>query len=236
MIESGNTGVPRIRLSACSLRVPRRWILAFAAAPYPPRRRLRGRPAGAAAAGGPGRIRVRHGRSSPTAQLDTLRVAKAGSMTGYTPRQVPALAQHRRQLRRPRRRCSSATAPRSRRPAATSSPAPGPASTTARRSPTRQDRHRPHGAAGQRLALRRRRLDRREARRLRQRPGPPAAARGLGDVEPVQGRPGSGHLEAAVRPATGASTREDWIAVKTYWKLTVTAAEKAALEDMLGTC
>jgi len=29
---------------------------------------------------------------------------------------------------------------------------------------------------------------------------------------------------------------EDWIAVKQYWALTVTAAEKAALTDMLGTC
>jgi hypothetical protein len=29
---------------------------------------------------------------------------------------------------------------------------------------------------------------------------------------------------------------EDWIAVKTYWKLTVTTAEKAALTDMLETC
>jgi hypothetical protein len=29
---------------------------------------------------------------------------------------------------------------------------------------------------------------------------------------------------------------EDWITVKAYWKLTVTLAEKSALEDMLGTC
>lgn len=29
---------------------------------------------------------------------------------------------------------------------------------------------------------------------------------------------------------------EDWITVKSYWKLTVTSAEKSALEDMLGTC
>jgi uncharacterized protein DUF1524 len=28
----------------------------------------------------------------------------------------------------------------------------------------------------------------------------------------------------------------DWITVKAYWKLTVTSAEKSALEDMLGTC
>ena len=28
----------------------------------------------------------------------------------------------------------------------------------------------------------------------------------------------------------------DWITVKAYWKLSVTAAEKAALADMLGTC
>jgi hypothetical protein len=29
---------------------------------------------------------------------------------------------------------------------------------------------------------------------------------------------------------------QDWIAVKAFWRLTVTAAEKAALSDMLGTC
>jgi hypothetical protein len=29
---------------------------------------------------------------------------------------------------------------------------------------------------------------------------------------------------------------EDWIAVKSYWKLSVTTAEKAALTDMLETC
>jgi hypothetical protein len=29
---------------------------------------------------------------------------------------------------------------------------------------------------------------------------------------------------------------EDWVAVKHYWKLTVTVAEKTALTDMLGTC
>jgi hypothetical protein len=29
---------------------------------------------------------------------------------------------------------------------------------------------------------------------------------------------------------------QDWITVKSYWKLTVTAAEKVALTDMLGTC
>jgi hypothetical protein len=29
---------------------------------------------------------------------------------------------------------------------------------------------------------------------------------------------------------------EDWIAVKTHWKLTVTTAEKSALEDMLEKC
>jgi hypothetical protein len=29
---------------------------------------------------------------------------------------------------------------------------------------------------------------------------------------------------------------QDWVAVKYFWKLTVTAAEKTALTDMLGTC
>jgi hypothetical protein len=28
----------------------------------------------------------------------------------------------------------------------------------------------------------------------------------------------------------------DWVTVKSYWKLTVTSAEKAALLDMLTTC
>lgn len=29
---------------------------------------------------------------------------------------------------------------------------------------------------------------------------------------------------------------KDWVAVKHYWRLSVTAAEKAALDDMLGSC
>ena len=29
---------------------------------------------------------------------------------------------------------------------------------------------------------------------------------------------------------------QSWIAVKTYWKLSVTAAEKTALAEMLGSC
>jgi hypothetical protein len=49
-----------------------------------------------------------------------------------------------------------------------------------------------------------------------------------GDQDPSQWRP----------PARGfwCSYAEDWISVKHYWQLTVTAAEKGALSDMLGTC
>jgi hypothetical protein len=52
--------------------------------------------------------------------------------------------------------------------------------------------------------------------------------RSKGDQDPAQWRPPNrGYwCEYAV----------DWIAVKHHWRLTVTAAEKAALMDMLGTC
>ena len=42
-------------------------------------------------------------------------------------------------------------------------------------------------------------------------------------------------MEAA-EPGYWCEYAEDWIAVKSYWKLTVTTAEKAALTDMLETC
>lgn len=49
-----------------------------------------------------------------------------------------------------------------------------------------------------------------------------------GDQDPSQWRP----------PSRGfwCSYASDWIAVKHYWQLTVTAAEKSALTDMVGTC
>ena len=97
--------------------------------------------------------------------------------------------------------------------------------------------HRPHGAAGQRLALRRRRVGRREARRLRQRPDPAAALRGFrlvsnrakGDQDPSQWKPTEPRR-------TGASTRKTGSPSSTTGSSSVTSAEKAALTDMLETC
>jgi hypothetical protein len=52
--------------------------------------------------------------------------------------------------------------------------------------------------------------------------------RSKGDQDPSTWKP----------PATSSwcSYAEDWIAVKTHWKLTVTTAEKSALADMLEKC
>ena len=52
--------------------------------------------------------------------------------------------------------------------------------------------------------------------------------RAKGDQDPSQWKPPSHDYWC--------SYAEDWITVKAYWKLTVTSAEKSALEDMLGTC
>ncbi|HEY2672684.1 MAG TPA: HNH endonuclease family protein [Rugosimonospora sp.] len=49
-----------------------------------------------------------------------------------------------------------------------------------------------------------------------------------GDQDPSQWRPPSRDYWCPYA--------SDWIAVKHYWQLTVTAAEKAALSDMVGTC
>jgi hypothetical protein len=49
-----------------------------------------------------------------------------------------------------------------------------------------------------------------------------------GDQDPSQWRPPARSFWCAYA--------EDWIAVKHYWQLTVTSAEKAELSDMLGTC
>ncbi|WP_027341984.1 HNH endonuclease family protein [Hamadaea tsunoensis] len=55
-----------------------------------------------------------------------------------------------------------------------------------------------------------------------------SANRSKGDQDPSTWKP----------PAKSAWCQyaQDWITVKTYWKLSVTAAEKDALTDMLGTC
>ncbi|MEQ4304973.1 HNH endonuclease family protein [Plantactinospora sp. B6F1] len=52
--------------------------------------------------------------------------------------------------------------------------------------------------------------------------------RSKGDQDPSQWKP----------PNRGDWCRyaEDWIAVKHYWRLSVTSAEKGALDDMLGSC
>jgi hypothetical protein len=52
--------------------------------------------------------------------------------------------------------------------------------------------------------------------------------RAKGDQDPAQWKP-------PVR-AYWCQYAQDWIAVKFYWKLTVTKAEKSALAEMLGTC
>jgi Protein of unknown function (DUF1524) len=52
--------------------------------------------------------------------------------------------------------------------------------------------------------------------------------RAKGDQDPSQWKPPSHDFWCQYA--------EDWVAVKYFWKLTVTAAEKAALTDMLGTC
>jgi hypothetical protein len=52
--------------------------------------------------------------------------------------------------------------------------------------------------------------------------------RAKGDQDPAQWKPPN--------RAYWCQYAVDWIAVKYFWKLTVTTAEKAALEDMMGTC
>jgi hypothetical protein len=52
--------------------------------------------------------------------------------------------------------------------------------------------------------------------------------RAKGDQDPSHWKPPSHDFWCAYA--------EDWISVKSYWKLTVTSSEKSALEDMLGTC
>jgi Protein of unknown function (DUF1524) len=52
--------------------------------------------------------------------------------------------------------------------------------------------------------------------------------RAKGDQDPSQWRPPNRRFWCRYA--------QSWIAVKSYWRLTVTAAEKVALTDMLGTC
>jgi hypothetical protein len=52
--------------------------------------------------------------------------------------------------------------------------------------------------------------------------------RAKGDQDPSQWKPSS--------HAYWCQYAEDWVAVKYFWKLTVTVSEKDALTDMLGTC
>jgi hypothetical protein len=54
------------------------------------------------------------------------------------------------------------------------------------------------------------------------------ANRSKGDQDPSQWRP--------PRRAFWCTYAQDWVAVKSYWRLSVTTAEKAALEEMLATC
>ena len=97
--------------------------------------------------------------------------------------------------------------------------------------------HRPHGAAGQRLAVRRRRVGRRPAGRLRQRPRPgPQLLRGFGVGSTGQRVTRTRRSGSRRNRDAWCDYAQDWIAVKHYWKLTVTTAEKSALTDMLETC
>ncbi|HEX6869924.1 MAG TPA: HNH endonuclease family protein, partial [Micromonosporaceae bacterium] len=52
--------------------------------------------------------------------------------------------------------------------------------------------------------------------------------RSKGDQDPSQWKP--------PRRAYWCTYAQDWVAVKSYWRLSVTADEKAALKDMLETC
>jgi hypothetical protein len=52
--------------------------------------------------------------------------------------------------------------------------------------------------------------------------------RSKGDQDPSQWKP--------PRRESWCSYARSWIAVKAYWRLSVTADEKAALAQMLGTC
>jgi hypothetical protein len=52
--------------------------------------------------------------------------------------------------------------------------------------------------------------------------------RSKGDQDPSTWKPKT--------TSTWCEYSEDWIEVKSYWKLTVTTAEKSALKDMLGKC
>ena len=52
--------------------------------------------------------------------------------------------------------------------------------------------------------------------------------RSKGDQDPSTWKPAD--------PASWCVYAEDWVAVKTHWKLTVTTAEKSALADMLEKC
>jgi hypothetical protein len=55
-----------------------------------------------------------------------------------------------------------------------------------------------------------------------------ASNRAKGDQDPAQWKP--------LNREFWCEYAQDWIAVKAYWRLTVTTAEKAALTDMLETC
>jgi hypothetical protein len=55
-----------------------------------------------------------------------------------------------------------------------------------------------------------------------------SANRAKGDQDPSQWKPANRNFWCLYA--------QSWIAVKTYWKLTVTTAEKTALGDMLKTC
>lgn len=55
-----------------------------------------------------------------------------------------------------------------------------------------------------------------------------SANRSKGDQDPSTWKPAD--------PSSWCEYAEDWIAVKTHWKLTVTTAEKPALADMLEKC
>ena len=165
------------KLERCRLCVPdqdreRRWLAARRGAGA---RRGRLCPAGRA-----DHATVVERGGNAAEQLASLTVATAGSMKRLQPGPLPALAGAPARTATSGTPCSSATARTSSSSGCNviggrwDSVYDG---ADLHRSLRRG--HRPHGAVGQRLALRCRRVDRREARRLRQRPDPPAALRGL---------------------------------------------------------
>ena len=95
--------------------------------------------------------------------------------------------------------------------------------------------HRPRGAAGRGVALRRQLVDHEPPAVLRQRPEPAPADRGDRQRQPVQGRPGPVPV-AAVADLLPVHVRQDVDHREAYYDLNLQSSEKTALQTMLNTC